>query len=383
MFRTWPFTLRQSKGVRPLGERGVALLTVIIVVALLTIAVTEFTYSVQLDAHRARNSLYRIQAALLARSGINLAESFLSLDEEPAFDAFTEEWWLQFNQFCQDLALNPGTQMHCQVEDESGKININQTRLSQASLEQQRGQRITPDAFLRDAVRQLFENRQILLGIGGDVGDRLEEYWAQEPPSDDQNRPSAVADFASLEDFAATFQIPTRHLRSLRRVLTAQRREYQRAININTAPAEVLAAILPDAPEAVAAILDRQQNRDEPFRSAGEISGLLQEQGVEESATIGRLFDVKSRLYRLRADGVANVDPSAPDGGGIGQTLSVLVQRSVGQRRPGSEAPGWTLKPLDWQKEGGAQLLKRSLDELDATAPTDELGALGAGALDE
>ena len=60
------------------NERGIALFIVLVIVALLTIIVTEFTYSVQLDQHRVRNSIHALQAALLARSGVNLAEGFLS-----------------------------------------------------------------------------------------------------------------------------------------------------------------------------------------------------------------------------------------------------------------------------------------------------------------
>jgi hypothetical protein len=93
------------------------------------------------------------------------------------------------------------------------------------------------------------------------------------------------------------------------------------------------------------------------------------------------LFDVRSKMFRLEASGVTNLDPNSPDPTGIGQTLSVLVIRQQGApTRPGQHTtfagasaqgqgqqgvgpngqplPSWTLRPLDWQKEGGARLFR-------------------------
>ena len=59
-----------SPAPRPLAnERGLALVIVLAVVALLTILVTEFTFNTQLDQHRTRNAVHALQAQLLARSG--------------------------------------------------------------------------------------------------------------------------------------------------------------------------------------------------------------------------------------------------------------------------------------------------------------------------
>jgi general secretion pathway protein K len=61
-------------------ERGIALIITLLVVALLTITVIEFTYSVEVDQHMARNALNGLQASLLARSGIALGEALLLHD---------------------------------------------------------------------------------------------------------------------------------------------------------------------------------------------------------------------------------------------------------------------------------------------------------------
>ena len=79
---------------------------------------------------------------------------------------------------------------------------------------------------------------------------------------------------------------------------------------------------------------------------------------------------------------MTNVDPSSPTAGGIGQTLSVLVARQQDSRpRPGGPqvgangkpVPNWTLRPLDWQKEGGARLFRSGPeDENLPGSPDDE-----------
>jgi hypothetical protein len=68
------------------------------------------------------------------------------------------------------------------------------------------------------------------------------------------------------------------------------------------------------------------------------------------------------------------VDPTGLTPGGIGQTLSVLVQRRSGRQSTGRSntnqpnASGgeqeitWTFRLLDWQREGGARLFRAVLD---------------------
>jgi len=357
------------------NERGIALLIVLTVVTLLTIAVIEFTYAVQLDQHRARNSINQLQAQLLARSGINIVESFLAQDQDPIFDAFTEEWWMNLGVFCEGLELSPSVRLRCDVEDESGKINLNLTRtLRQSAAAAQQGQQArTKDMFLRDALRQLFEAYEIDVQIP----DRLEEYWSQETEPDAQGRIPGVEPLHSIEEFAAKFAVPTEKLPRLRRVLTAQPTSILGWININSAPAEVLYAVLAadgKDSEVVSEVMDRQRDEERVFRSKGAISEVLGDMEADKRAAMSQIFDVRSSLYRLQASALTNVDPTGLTPGGIGQTLSVLVQRRSGRQSTGRSntnqpnASGgeqeitWTFRLLDWQREGGARLFRAGLD---------------------
>lgn len=361
----------ESAAVAVRNQHGVALLIVLIVVALLTITVMEFTYSVQIDMHRTRNALHALQAQLLARSGVNLAEGFLMLDEEPKYDAYSEDWWMQLVEFCKGLQLDGSMRLRCRVRDESGKLNINNTR---GVLRRVKTDAVTTDVILRDAVRCMFARRNINL----DYVDKLFDYWQQEPKLKTDGTPDQIPDFTSLEDLGATLGIPGEQLSLLRNVLTAQPKGRLSTININTAPSEVLAAVLTDnAPndcgpnDAVQKIVERQRDPENPFQSTNEIRDLMGD--IKNPDLKRQLFGVTSRLYRLEASAQTNIDPTDPTSGGIGQTLSALVLRQTDPRaRPrggpaggnGQQLPNWTLRPLDWQKEGGARLFR--------SVPTDD-----------
>ena len=369
------------------NERGVALLIVLVIVALLTILVTEFTYNVQLDQHRTRNAIHAMQAQLLARSGINLAEAFLMLDDDQTYDAKSEDWYLQLIQFCNGVQLDESTQLRCRVEDESGKLNINNTRGVQRRVA---SQSVTQDAILRDALRCMFTRRNIDV----EIVDRLADYWEQEPQLKPDGTPQQVPDFTSLEDFGATFGIPGQQVRQLRNVVTALPSRWHQRINVNNAKSEVLAAVLTDnAPqdcgpnESVDAIVERQADPTNPFKNTAELSAVI---NTGNNATQKRtLFDVKSHVFRLEASAVTNMDPNNPQAGGIGQTLSTLVYRGIGTQAPaagvqpqmganGQPIPNWTLRPLDWQKEGGARLFRAAPSDDGQPGGADDQGEPGA-----
>ncbi len=109
------------------NQDGIALVITLLVAALLTIIVVEFTYSVEIDQHMARNALNGLQASLLARSGINLGEAFLLHDDDPAVDAYTEDWG-NLDALNSQFVLPDNMRLRVQIIDESGKLNINLTR---------------------------------------------------------------------------------------------------------------------------------------------------------------------------------------------------------------------------------------------------------------
>jgi hypothetical protein len=129
---------------------------------------------------------------------------------------------------------------------------------------------LTGDAMLREAMRCMFQRRN----VREDIVEDLLAYWEKEPTLREDGTPQAIPDFTSLEDFGAEFHIPGDQLHQLRHVMTAQKPKLLPRININTAPQEVLAAVLfADKPQCepdsgiIDQITQRQADPDQPFTS--------------------------------------------------------------------------------------------------------------------
>ncbi|MBI1814181.1 MAG: general secretion pathway protein GspK [Deltaproteobacteria bacterium] len=365
------------------SERGIALIVTMLVVALLTITVVEFTFSVGVDQRLVRNSLSAMQASMLARSGINLGEAVLARDtDKPQADWYFEDW--ANPDIAGVITLDPDERLKVQVIDESGKININRTRgprvipgaappaTPPASKTPAAGASpLTAEAFLRDALRRLFEAQEVRVGIVDDLVD----YWGKSPapvPGSKQP-PPPVEDFRSLEDFGATFGIPSAKLTKLSKWLTALpvvgAGNDGGKININTAPVEVLTAVLNDQ-QAIQDIVDRQ-GAEKPIEEA-ELKTLLK--NVPNEPIMIKLFGTRSSYFRVFASAMVSADPTGQRHGGVGQTVVALVQRRPRPNVPPNAPPGtprWTLTPLDWQKRGGAELFAHATEEERGAAPLD------------
>ncbi len=139
------------------NERGIALVITLLVVALLTITVVEFTYSVEVDSHMAHNALDGVQAGLLARSGINFGEAVLLKNFETQQQsagaglapgtrfAFPDSWCVDNDgqpNFAGDypscdfepdskLRVPDNMRLVVRIFDEGGKIDFNQVRPQQ------------------------------------------------------------------------------------------------------------------------------------------------------------------------------------------------------------------------------------------------------------
>jgi type II secretory pathway component PulK len=390
------------------NERGIALIITLLVVALLAITVVEFTYSVEIDQRMTRNSLNGVQAALLARSGISLGEAYLLHDNNPQVDAFTEDWCPMAGPDAQSCLLDEtnsqmvvpeNMRLRVQILDEGAKFNVNATRplLNVQQLDQ--WQQMTGTNPTSNPLT-IFESLCAARGVDAHVVDALVNYWRNAFAAADQAAsaagmggtpgptpgasPAAAAapaaalqsqqqvktqilqqyEFASLDDLGVIPGITPRDINRLRPVLTAQRG--RPPMNINTAPRAVLNAVFTDHPERVDDIISQRQNG--PMQQV-QMQGAAQ--GITPAAT--------STLFLIRASAIVNPDP-VTGRGGIRRSASMLVLRGRAIGPPTGSAtalPGgqhWTLRRLDWQKEGGAVLFEpRSDGDLgtgDATSPT-------------
>jgi len=385
------------------NERGIALIITLLVVALLTITVIEFTYSVEVDQHMARNALNGVQASLLARSGINLGEAYLLHDQDRQVDAFTEDWCPQadaegraclIDDASGQLVLPGNMRLRVQIIDEMGKLNINATRppnvaqWRQWHQQRQSGNPATAASSLSAATAalgRLLEGR----GVDPQIADNIADYWdnlflsvygdqtapgtpaqtgALATPTPTPGGPAInamqVFDFPSLDDASVIPGMTADVIRRMRPVLTALPGVFTK-VNINTAPREVLRAIVDDDSWADEII---QQRQDAPLNRVPPAPNPPAGQGAPASRLgTAQMLGTTSVHFLIRASAMINPNP-VTGLGGISRSASMLVRRVPGAPRPGttSSQPGavhWTLTQLDWQKEGGAALFQPRTDQ--------------------
>lgn len=354
----------RRRDTRP-AERGIALVMAILVVTLLAILVVEFTYSTQVESHMARNSLGALQAGYLARSGINILAGALTDDNSPRVDPDEEDLqgWGSFAGYgCSplpSLELPPYWRLCVRIVDESGKINVNWTRPrglpgGQQSPPEASGEleQCQNESCWVESLRALFAAHGVDESVATDIAD----YWLNEVPEPEPGQPAPLfaPEFASLEDAVARFS-PLRAPEAFTAVrdfiagLPASGGGAVRGVNVNTAPVEVLSAILRDYPDTVARILSERE--EQPYASTAQALAEVTNPSVKKQ------FDVRSAYFRLEASAMVN---------GIGRTVRAFVRRDMAPPGPNT-VPGtvpWKLTFLDWQKEGGAALFAHAGDDV-------------------
>lgn len=386
------------------SQRGVAVVMAIAVVALLTITVTEFFFTTEIDARMARNSVHSLQASLLARSGVALGEALLLEDQDPQTDSFLEEWCplqAREGEVCQIddgggwLALPPGSRLRVEISDESGKINVNLTRPQ--TLAEWRAGSTNPNP--RQAPQRyqswLFALERMLQarGVNPDAVAALDEYWNQLfslyygqtpsagfPPTGlgsaatpfptvglTSTPPLNTQYFSSLDEVTAVpgFLTST-ELRRLRPFVTAFAWPFPSQINANTAPREVLSAVIGDA-QVVDDLI--QQRQTQPLQASTVLSlvasASTQTDPVYRNART--MLGARSNVYAIRATALVNTNPLT-GAGGIARSAEMIVRRDprpVNQGAGGGTVMKWKLTRLYWHKEGGAVLYRPEAEDGD------------------
>jgi general secretion pathway protein K len=321
----------------PSGERGVALLVVLMTIALLTIVVIEFTYLAQVETHLTLSGRNALQAGYLARSGVNIAEAILIRDAEMNPTDGEGDLWAQP---LPPLPVGDGT-VALRVRDEARALNLND---------------ILSAGVVRPERREVFERLFEVLGVDQRVlaaivdwldaddepgiapaGAEKTYYLGLLPPVEVRNGP-----LLTMRELLLVRGMTPALLATLDAFVTVLPPERLR-VNVNTAPPEVLVALSP-ALVADPGLVDRliAARRERAFTSKSELRDIP---GLDEALGENREFvDTKSAYFRIEAVG------SVHDAGrGILET----VRRETGGRprivrvawAPHAVDPGLTSQP--------------------------------------
>ena len=303
------------------SERGAALITVMLAITLLTVAVVEFAYSTQIDQHLSHNALRSLQATYLARSGVNLALMALKKDGRTSgVDTLGEDWALPLP----PLPAGEGS-VTIRVTDEQGKLNLNALRNSNGTIHMQ----------WRQVAERLFMQRNLEPSLLDPLLDWLDlddfpaprgaeknDYLRQTPPYTTRN--GALFTLGELGRVSGFTPDIRQRLEDVVTVLPAN----NTMINENTAPRDVLAALLPSVtPDNLDAFLESRiatpSHGRNDLRERLGLSPQAQEDGLN-------LTSPRSEFFAVVA--LASIGP-------VQQLLKVIVQRRTGEAAPLSWQP--------------------------------------------
>jgi len=282
-------------------QHGVALITVLLVVALATVAAVEMTRRNQFDQRRTGNRLALLQAHEVALGGERWAAAILARDlregDDPPIDSRDEDW-------ARVLPPIPieGGQVTGRIEDMRGRFNIN-------SLVE--GDTIDALALER------FERLLAILEVETDVAQAVVD-WVD--ANSDVSFPAGAEDdyySARGEPYLAANR-PLAVASELRLVRGIDREAWQRLaphvtavagaggeINVNTATSAVLRAVVPGLDEAGATAL-REAAAETPFETVGAFGEHpLVEAGATAADDAGLTTEglaVASTHFRTRID---------------------------------------------------------------------------------
>jgi len=163
-------------------RRGVALIIVLLVVAIMTVSILEFSYSVRVDLHLAGNMRDDIQAMTVARAGLELAKGILNYDimqmgnqkgaiyYVPGEETdFTKQFWSQACKFPPiPMELDQGLtgEIRGIITDEGGKIPLN------LLVDPIKGPPDDVNKNLEAVLKRLFKN----LGVDENLVEAIEDW---------------------------------------------------------------------------------------------------------------------------------------------------------------------------------------------------------------
>ena len=263
-------------------KQGFILILVLVIVGLLTIGVISYNYWVRTKAVSASNQLFDLKTLYLAKAGINYGLLLLQKDER-AFDSLSEEWanLLPFE-------LGEG-EVIVTITDENGKININQLIRKDGKID------TTYEGILKRLFGLLELEENLLPPICDwlDADDNVSiqgaesDYYQSLPsPYSCKNGPlDTIGELIMVKGIDE--KILYHQEKGLVNFLTVTS---DGKININTASAEVLEAILNNHALAEEIISQREE---EPFTQVPK--------EIPEKQKI--LFTCKSNFFSLQSEG--------------------------------------------------------------------------------
>lgn len=302
------------------AERGSATITALIVVGVAAVLMTGLIWRQQIQIRTLENARDRVQAQWLQRGAVDFARLVLVQDQRASqFDHLGEAWALPLaDGRVADFLKN------AEVPDEIAAVTL-------------QGQLV--DAQSRFNVFNLWDSQFKTVQITGvQQYARLLDALGLDRNLAQLTAQSALQADLPLFDVEGLLALPAYTpaiLEQLRPFITLLPRAT--AINVNTAPVEVLMSAIPGLSRPAAASLV-QQRAGRPIKTLDELrSALNQSNSTQASAIDASLLDVKSQFWLARSE--------------IRLGRGIFISSTLIQRSP-SPLPGGDFTQVIWSKTG-------------------------------
>ncbi len=285
-------------------QRGVALITILIMVALATILAATIAKRQMSTTEDTAYLIRQNQSLLYAKSAEAFFSELLIQDSQnaPNVDDLQETWAKPMPPFPVDGGTISGL-----IVDESGKFNLNSLLKS--------------DGTPNDVAKAYFEKLLQRVGLPAELSQAVIDW--QDP--DDATVGSMGAESSYYQGLTKPYLTPNSKFRSVEELKLVRGFEGNKynlieayvtaspdinsKININTAPALVLASIDPNVDvNAVNSLLEEKLAKLEHFNTAPELLATAPFSNIEQSSKdiANRLFDVKSNYFKAQTEVVLN-----------------------------------------------------------------------------
>ena len=269
------------------SQRGVALILTLLITAILVTLIVETNYSTQVDLRIAGNFRNDLQALYLAKSGVNIAISYLKYDlQNTETDDLTEDWAKSYP----PIPVGDGF-VKVMIEDENGKIDINKVVKEDGKV----------DPKILESLSILFERAEVEMGILNSIIDWIDP--------DDDPRPEGAEDYhyGSLDPPYSCKNGLLDTLSELLMIEGVTDEVYEKIsqhltvysdgkININTASKEVLVCLDNGIDDGMAEVII-QFREEKPFDTTDELKGVLNDE--ELYSRISALITVQSNAFSV------------------------------------------------------------------------------------
>jgi len=275
---------RIAQGVGRARQRGIALITAVLIVAIVATVSAHLALGAQVWVRQAQNLNDRAQADAVAKAALMWA--MLILDEDtkkaPATDNLTEDW-------ARPLPPLPveGGAIQGRIVDAQGLFNLNNLLRNGNPSPPDIGvfQRLLTNAGLDPNLYGAVIDWLDSNSLPGPAGAEDNEYLALQPPYRAANQL-----IASVEELRLIRGFDAAAVDKLRPLVTALPKAT--AININTAPAPVLSALFTNLPLSMAQQLVVARDKT-PYKATGDLAAQAgQEPTTKDLAVTSSYFTV-------------------------------------------------------------------------------------------